>query len=240
MEYFRILLFLLALQISRVCAMDWGMSPPVTELYLEEMTSFVVRITDAWPVADMMEHFLPGIVTVVTGLMMIAASPARSMSCSANEVLIILTQLGMVYTAVDVEGVFTTANVVSWVIPALNDDEVAAAFARMVSSFSRLSNLLSPALERALAQQAGIGAQPFPAFADLQQDLRGAPPELGEGFPNPCDMPPVGGNGTTATGTGCTRYIVFLAVFLAYSFVFFEILNSRMAYAHPADPHGLD
>jgi hypothetical protein len=216
MEYFVISLFLLTLNISVVSAMDWGMTPTSTEQFLEEMTTFVVRINDSWPVADMMEHFLPSIVTVVTGLVMIAASQARSMSSSANEVLIILTQLGMVYTAIDVEGVFTTANVVSWNIPVLTDDEVTAAFSRMVSSFTRLSNLLSPALERALAQQAGIGVQQNqPTFADFQQDLRAAPQELGEGFPNPSDMPLVGGNETTATGTGCTRYIVFLAVFLA-------------------------
>jgi hypothetical protein len=197
-------------------------------LFIEDVNLFVTRIHDGWPIPDMIMHFLPQLVTIVSGLLFIGASPARAMSSSANEVLIILTQLGMVYSAVEVDGVLTTATVAAWVLPELTDTLTNNTFARMTSSFARLDTLLRPAVARARAQQEGAGgggAVQDPSFADFDA-LRQGPPGMGDDFPAPSNLPPVGG-GATASGTGYSQqsYVLCFLLYLDYS-----IIGSRITY----------
>ena len=224
-------LSLVFLYFAAVTADDWGLTLDATDLFIEDVNLFVTRIHDGWPIPDMIMHFLPQLVTIVSGLLFIGASPARAMSSSANEVLIILTQLGMVYSAVEVDGVLTTATVAAWVLPELTDTLTNNTFARMTSSFARLDTLLRPAVARARAQQEGAGgggAVQDPSFADLDA-LRQGPPGMGDDFPAPSNLPPVGG-GATASGTGYSQqsYVLCFLLYLDYS-----IIGSRIAYKAP-------
>ena len=214
-------LAIFAYDFALVCAEDWGLSIEGSVRFIEEVNLFVCRINDLWPIPDMVTHFMPQLVCMVGGLMMIGASPARCLSSSAQEVLIILRQLGMVYAAVEVDGVLTSCTITSWVLPVLADEHMNALFARMSSSFARLDAHLAPAIACARAQQDG-GGLPLsaegvvqdPIFADLGDinALRAAP----AGLPAPSALPAAGdgvasGEGKRFSLHSCSCYVAHFA-----------------------------
>ena len=127
------------------------------ENFMFESDSLCVRIAESWTIPDVMEHFAREVHTFVHGLVVIKYSPVRSMAVPANEVLIVLHQLGLNFAPVETAGVVTGVTVGGWILPPMDDARFVASWSRVTASLTRLGALLVPMLAEAHAAAPGAG-----------------------------------------------------------------------------------
>ena len=139
---------------------ELGVSLLEIEDFMFESDALCVRIGDFWTIPDVMEHFAPEVHTFVHGLVVIKYSPVRSLSVPANEVLIVLHQLGLQFAPVETEGVVTGVTVGGWLLPPMEDPHFVASWSRITASLTRLGALLAPMLAEARAAAPGAGVLP--------------------------------------------------------------------------------